>query len=82
MLSHAERVKQREGGDGGGAISEHYLRGMRGGKSFPGTKSNSGALPVTLALLFRGQHEAHAARATHAHLAHARTRSGKIHVKH
>ena len=35
MLSHAERVKQRDGGDGGGgAIGEHYLRGMRGGKSF------------------------------------------------
>ena len=37
MLSHAERVKQREGGDGGGAISEHYLRGLRG-RYFPESK--------------------------------------------
>ena len=30
MLSHAERVKQREGGEGGGgAISEHYRKGIR-----------------------------------------------------
>jgi hypothetical protein len=77
MLSHAERVKQRDGGDGGGgAISEHCLRGMRGGKSFSGIQkieqSKSGTL--ILILLFRGSTK-HTQHAQHTPIAHTRTYS-------